>query len=125
MSEIPQTRASLLMRLGDASHDAWPEFLQVYEQALYRFCRSKSLQPADAEDAIQDVLTAVMKKIPDWDPDANRGSFRSWLFAVARNITVDVVNRRTKKVHATGDSGVAKDHAQRTHCFLHPRYRFS
>ena len=92
MNEIPQTRASLLIRLGNQSQDAWPEFISIYESALYGFCRAKGLQDADVQDVLQDVLTAVMQKLPDWDSDSNRGSFRGWLFRVARNIAVDQVN---------------------------------
>ena len=97
MNEIPQTRASLLLRLGNQSQDAWPEFLAIYESALYGFCRAKGLQDADAHDVLQDVLTAVITKLPDWDPDSNKGSFRGWLFRVARNIAVDQVKRKAKE----------------------------
>lgn len=108
MNEIPQTRASLLLRLGNKSQDAWPEFISIYESALYGFCRAKGLQDADAQDVLQDVLTAVMKKLPDWNPDSNKGSFRGWLFCVARNIAVDQVKWKARKITASGDSGVAR-----------------
>ena len=108
MNEIPQTRASLLLELGKQSEHAWAEFISVYEQALYRFCRAKGLQDADANDVLQDVLTAVLKKLPSWNPDSSRGSFRGWLFRVARNIAVDMIDYRAKRVTATGDSQVAR-----------------
>ncbi|QEG21592.1 RNA polymerase sigma factor [Mariniblastus fucicola] len=108
MNEIPQTRASLLLRLGNESQNAWPEFLSIYESALYGFCRAKGLQDADARDVLQDVLTAVMKKLPDWDSDSSKGSFRGWLFRVARNIAIDEVKRKAKKVTASGDTQVGR-----------------
>ena len=107
MHEVPQTRASLLLQLGDKSEDAWAEFLSVYEKALFRFCCSKGLQEADCEDVLQDVLTAVMKKVSSWDHDQSKGKFRGWLFQVARNVAVDVIDRKAKKVTASGDSQVA------------------
>lgn len=108
MSDLPQTRQSLLVALGQRSDHAWTEFLQVYEDALYRYCRRRGLQDADARDVLQDVLAAVNRKLPSWDPDSKRGSFRGWLFRVARNMTADVIARRAKKEKATGDSLVAK-----------------
>ncbi|MEM1070967.1 MAG: sigma-70 family RNA polymerase sigma factor [Planctomycetota bacterium] len=108
MNEIPQTRASLLLRLGNESQDAWPEFLSIYESALYGFCRARGLQDADARDVLQDVLTAVLKKLPDWNAKSNPGSFRGWLFCVARNIVVDEVKRKAKKVTASGDTQVGR-----------------
>ena len=108
MHEIPQTRASLLLQLGEKSEDAWAEFLSVYERALFRFCCSKGLQEADCEDVLQDVLTAVMNKVSSWDPDRTKGKFRGWLFRVARNVAVDVIDRKAKKVMASGDTKVAR-----------------
>ena len=104
MNEIPQTRQSLLIELGQKSEDAWAEFLAVYENALYRFCLAKGLQPADAQDVLQDVLAAVLKRIPSWDPDTSRGSFRGWLFRVARNIAVDAIVARGGRNVARGGS---------------------
>ncbi|MEO1526879.1 MAG: sigma-70 family RNA polymerase sigma factor [Planctomycetota bacterium] len=108
MQEIPQTRASLLLQLSERSDDAWTEFLAVYEKALLKFCFSKGLQEADCEDVIQDVLLAVINKISDWDPDEGKGRFRGWLFRVARNVAVDVIDLRAKKAAASGDSQVAR-----------------
>ena len=108
MNELPQTRQSLLVELGRRSDDAWSEFLEVYERALFRYCRARGLQDADAEDVTQDVLAAVHKRIPSWDPDASKGSFRAWLFRVARNISVDEIHRRAKRATASGDSQVAE-----------------
>ncbi len=108
MSEIPQTRESLLISLRNRSEDAWSEFFSVYENALYRFCRSKGLQSADCDDVLQEVLTAVLAKVSNWDHDSSKGSFRGWLFRVARNIAVDVIDRRARKIVASGDTKVAK-----------------
>lgn len=108
MNEIPKTRASLLMALGRHSEDAWSEFLSVYENAIFRFCRAKGLQEADARDAVQDVMEAVMERLPTWDTDRRRGSFRGWIFRVARNIAIDRITQRARKFHATGDPRVSE-----------------
>ncbi|MEM7558000.1 MAG: sigma-70 family RNA polymerase sigma factor [Planctomycetota bacterium] len=108
MHDLPQTRQSLLLALGQRSDDAWTEFLEVYENALFRYCRSKGLQDADARDVTQEVLSAVHKRIPSWDLDESRGSFRAWLFRVARNISVDEIQRRSKSAIASGDTQVAE-----------------
>ena len=73
MAKLPQTRQSLLLRLRQRSSDAWPEFLEVYEQAIYSFSRSRGLQDADAWDVTQEVLSAVDKKIGSWDNDPEKG----------------------------------------------------
>ena len=93
MKDLPQTRNSLLLRLKRKGSGAWKEFLGVYEQAIYSFCRSKGLQDADALDVKQDVFSAVLTQIDDWNTDKTKGSFRGWLLRVARNIAVDRIRR--------------------------------
>jgi RNA polymerase sigma-70 factor (ECF subfamily) len=44
-----------------------------------------------AEDAFQEVWIKVIRGIGSFDPD--RGAFRTWLFRVARNATVDLLRR--------------------------------
>ncbi|MFK7959145.1 MAG: RNA polymerase sigma factor [Phycisphaerales bacterium] len=101
MPLLPQTRQSLLLDLGRHSNDAWAEFLEVYEHAIRGYCRTLGLQEQDAEDATQEVLAAVHTKIPTWDHDASRGSFRAWLFRVARNVTVDLISARVRRARST------------------------
>lgn len=108
MSDLPQTRRSLLLELGKRNDLAWTEFLKVYEQAIVRYCRSRGLQEADALDAAQEVYAAIHAKMENWDHDSNRGKFRAWLFRVARNITVDLIDSRAKRESATGGSQVVR-----------------
>ena len=86
MTESPTTRLSLLMRLRDA-HDrlAWEQFVGLYAPLVYGFARRKGLQDADAADIAQDVLTSVAQQMRQWEFDPLRGSFRGWLFTIARN----------------------------------------
>ncbi|MEL7500025.1 MAG: sigma-70 family RNA polymerase sigma factor [Planctomycetota bacterium] len=107
MTDLPQTRQSLLVRLSQKSGDAWSEFLEVYEQSIYSFARRRGLQDADAWDVTQDVLAAVEKKVATWDHDPTLGKFRGWLFRVARNIAVDKILAQARR-SGTGDSQVAE-----------------
>lgn len=97
VDDLTQTRQSLLLRLRQHDDDAWAEFLAVYEQAIYRYCRSRRLQDADARDATQEVLAAVHARIDRWERDANKGSLRAWLFQVARNVAVDSFRARSRR----------------------------
>ncbi len=106
--ELLKTRQSLLLRLKRQENDAWQEFISIYELAIFRFCRSKGLQEADAWDATQEVLAAVHKRVDTWDCEDSRGSLRAWLFRVARNIAIDTLRRRQKHATASGDSRVGE-----------------
>lgn len=107
MSETPSTRPSLLIRLKDPHNDrAWGEFVEIYEPLIHQLARRKGLQPADADDLVQDVFRAVTVAMEHWNPDPDRGSFRGWLFRIARNLIVNLLaaRRRQKASYGTGGS---------------------
>lgn len=103
MKHTPTTRASLLFRLRDSQdHAAWVEFVSLYEPVIYRLLRRHGLQDADARELLQELLLAVSRSIDRWDPAKERGSFRGWLQRVARNLVVNSIKQRSRRVTATG-----------------------
>jgi RNA polymerase sigma factor (sigma-70 family) len=107
MTEWPATRQSLLVRLKDPRDEqAWSEFVAIYLPLIDRLARGKGLQPADAADLAQEVFRAVAGAIDRYDPDPARGSFRGWLFRIARNLMINLLAARRVRPQATGDSDV-------------------
>jgi len=105
MSDSPTTRASLLLRLRDARDArAWGEFVEVYGPLVYRFARKHSLQDADAADLTQDILRAFAGAAGEFCYDPNRGSFRGWLFTVARNKLRNFLASPRRREQGAGDT---------------------
>ena len=104
MADLPSTRMSLIIELGKRSDSAWSEFLRIYEDAIIGYCIRRGLQQADALDVAQAVYSAIQVRIPNWDCDSNRGSFRAWIFRVARNISVDIVKQRARNIDVGSDT---------------------
>jgi RNA polymerase sigma-70 factor (ECF subfamily) len=107
MDSTPTTRPSLLVRLRDPRDErAWDEFVGIYAPLVYRLARRKGLQDADAADLVQEVCRAVAAAIERGDYDPARGSFRGWLFRIARNLAVNHLVRQARQVRGSGDTGV-------------------
>lgn len=107
MNESPTTRPSLVVRIRDP-HDerAWSEFMEIYEPLVYRLARRRGFQHADAAELTQQVFVAVASAVERWEPDPERGSFRGWLFRIARNLMVNYLTRQRRHPRGTGDTGL-------------------
>jgi RNA polymerase sigma-70 factor (ECF subfamily) len=105
MRHLPDTRASLIVRLQSAGEDtAWREFCDVYEAAVHGYARRKGLSDSDAHDVTQDVLTAVFESVGRWQSDGKPASFRRWLFRVTHNTVVNALKQRSRGANATGET---------------------
>jgi len=113
MSSLPETRASLILRLPDAADArAWDDFVVVYAPLVYRLARRHGLQPADSDDLVQDVLAAVARSVETWLARDDRGPFRAWLLRIAKNHAMKALTRHKHRPTGTGDSNMAQLLAQ-------------
>lgn len=99
---MPQTPRSLLDRVSDGKRSAdWERFVTIYHPLLHRWIGPVLLQPADADDVVQDVLTVVVAKLPEFHHNGSAGAFRSWLRSI---LSHRLQNFWRKKLHtpATG-----------------------
>lgn len=88
--ETRQTRPSLLFRLRDpADAGAWREFEKCYGDLIVHYARARGLQHCDAEDVRQVVFARLMRTLPRFDYQPQRGRFRGYLGAVVRSALSD------------------------------------
>jgi RNA polymerase sigma-70 factor (ECF subfamily) len=100
------TRASLILRLPDGNDiAAWDEFASIYAPVIYRIATCRGLQPADADNLVQEVFLAVANSVSKWLERDDRGRFRPWLLRIARNEAVDMLTRRATR--SLGQDGSA------------------
>ena len=62
---------------------------------LYGFAVNALGDRAEAEDLVQEVFTRAWRSSERYDPD--RASVRTWLFAIARNLVLDVHRSRSRR----------------------------
>ena len=72
----------------------------VYAGGLYLYARRRTGDPEAAEEAVQDTLVRAWRHLDRFDP--TRGSMATWLFAIARNVTIDQDRRRRARPRLVG-----------------------
>jgi RNA polymerase sigma-70 factor (ECF subfamily) len=105
VEQWPLTQKSLLDRIHDPSDDqAWCRFVDTYGPFLYQYARRQGLQDADAADVTQDILRRVSSAMEDFQYDPGKGSFRGWLFTIARNSLRNFLAAAARRERGTGDT---------------------
>lgn len=80
-----ETSTSLLARLRDHPDSAaWQRLVVLYQPFVYHWlCSRHALQEQDANDVVQATFLVVLRRLPEFVHNGQRGAFHKWL----RNIT--------------------------------------
>ncbi len=104
MGSFPNTDVSLILRLPEAVDPKdWLDFAERYQPLIYRFGTRRGLSEQDAQDLVQRVMMSVARSVARWRPSPDMPRFRNWLFTIARNQLINLVNAR-RPDQATGGS---------------------
>ncbi len=75
-----ETSTSLLARLRtDSDPQGWSRLVALYSPWILTWVRRAGVHSHDADDVVQDVLGELVRAIPTFQYDPDRGHFRSWL----------------------------------------------
>ncbi len=93
--EWAPTRSSLLERLRVWNdHETWRLFFETYWKLIYGVARQAGLSDAEAQDAVQETVITVSKKIEQFRYDRKKGTFKAWLLNIARWRIADQFRKR-------------------------------
>jgi len=83
---VPLTRQSLLSRLRDwQDQEGWQEFFDTYWRLIFNVARKAGLNEVEAQDVVQETFIYLSRRMPKFQYDRARGSFKSWLRVVTRS----------------------------------------
>jgi RNA polymerase sigma-70 factor (ECF subfamily) len=85
--------------------DAFESLIAPYRAELQAHCYRMLGSAADAEDALQETLLRAWRGLPRFE---GRSSLRSWLYRIATNVCLKMIERRPKRVLPI-DYGPASD----------------
>ncbi len=91
---------------------ALDRLLRLHQPRIYAVCRRMARNDADALDATQDALIAIVRGLPRFD---GRSRFSTWAYRIATNTCLDELRRRKRRPELRlSDDGAATsrfDHA--------------
>jgi RNA polymerase sigma factor (sigma-70 family) len=98
MANAPVTSITLLKSLASGTDNArWTEFFRIYEQPMRSFLSAR-FPSVDADDAIQETMVALMRRMPDYHytPDSN-GHFHNYLTGILKHKAEDALRREARE----------------------------
>jgi RNA polymerase sigma-70 factor (ECF subfamily) len=102
------TRQTLLIRIKDANNEAaWSEFVEIYTPLLYRFAERRGISASERADIIQETLRSVTGAIERFEHNQAVGSFRGWLYTVARSKIANHFRQQARRPQAIGGTTMA------------------
>ena len=90
---MPPTDPELLERIeDDRTGESLRTLYRRYSDELYGFAYQALGDRGAADEVVQDVFTSVWRNAHTYDE--GRGSFRTWVYRIARNAVIDKRRRR-------------------------------
>jgi RNA polymerase sigma factor (sigma-70 family) len=100
------TRITLLERLRSSrDSEAWHEFVDLYDGMIIKWLLNQGVEPNDADDVRQEVMTTVNNEIAHFEHNGREGAFRNWL----RQITANRLHRLWQKKKSKGQQLTGPD----------------
>ena len=93
---------------------ALKELVDKYTNVLYGFIRRFGFSEDETADLLQDIFIKVWKHAQKFD--AEKSSFKTWLFTIARNTIYDALRKKKREVNISSmddkKSGEFEDESQ-------------
>jgi len=94
---MPQTRSSLLLHLQQKNDPgSWQKFVEIYRPLIVHAARQAGVCAQDLDDVVQMVLLQLLKSMPSFSYQRERGFFRSWLRRITINKAIDLGRSRQR-----------------------------
>jgi RNA polymerase sigma-70 factor (ECF subfamily) len=85
---------ALVARAQGGDRHAMDALLRRHADRIHAVCRRVTGNEADAADAAQDAMIAIVRGLPRFD---GRSSFSTWAYRVASNASLDELRRRRRR----------------------------
>jgi RNA polymerase sigma-70 factor (ECF subfamily) len=102
------TSLTLLDRVRAADPDAWRRLVHLYSPLIFSWARRAGLGDSDAADVVQDVWQSVAASLDRFQRDTTSGTFRGWIWTIARNKVRDLFRKRQGEPAGAGGTDACR-----------------
>jgi RNA polymerase sigma-70 factor, ECF subfamily len=95
------TDEQLIRWVADGDSSCLGTLFERHHRALYQFCLQLTRSPPLSEDVVQEVFLKLLKKASSY---RGEGSFKAWMFNIARNVTFDHLRKAELRTTAENES---------------------
>src|SRR5256885_6157853 len=93
MAAVIDPDAALMLRVREGDRDAFEELVDKYKQPVINMVYRTLRDATEAEDLAQHVFLQVYKSAHRYEISAK---FSTWLFTIARNLSLNGIRRRSR-----------------------------
>ena len=77
-----------------------------HNRGVYNYCWQMTRHSAQSEDLVQEVFIKILRKAGSF---RGQGSFKAWMFNIARNITFDYLRKAKRQATAHESENIAEE----------------
>jgi len=88
------TDEQLIQWVADGDSSCLATLFERHHRAVYNFVLQITRHRAQSEDIVQDVFLKMLKKAKSF---RGEGSFRAWMFNIARNVALDYLRKNKRQ----------------------------
>lgn len=96
---VPMDDAALVRAAQDGDRDALDQLFRRHYDRVFAVCRRITGNEADAADAAQEAMIAMVRGLGRFD---GRASFGTWAYRIATNASLDELRRRRRRPLVAG-----------------------
>ncbi|MBT8101132.1 MAG: RNA polymerase sigma factor [Gammaproteobacteria bacterium] len=101
------TDEQLIRWVADGDPSCLATLFERHHRAVYQYCLQLTRQRALSEDLVQDVFLKMLKKARSF---RGEGSFKAWMFHIARNVALDQLRKAKRQKNETLDEDLISQH---------------
>ena len=101
------TDEQLIQWVADGDSSCLATLFERHHSAVYKFVLQITQHRAESEDLVQDVFLKILRKAKTF---RGEGSFRAWMFNIARNVAFDYLRKNKRQKNESIDDEIMDEH---------------